>query len=229
MNDEPDLAKLARTIGDPTRIRMLSLLMEGRALTAKELAYGAEIEPATATAHLHRLQGDRLVNVTSQGRHKYFRIESPAVARLVESLMVLAPARKPATPSQPLQAIRLARFCYDHLAGQLGVRLTQSLLERGLISLHEEEFIVSAEGEAWFLSFGLDLAQLRRNRRQFAPPCMDWSERSDHLAGALGAALAQRMLALGWLERSKHTRAVGITDAGHRGLADYFGIQLAAS
>ncbi|HTD05334.1 helix-turn-helix transcriptional regulator [Undibacterium sp.] len=226
MIDEPDLSRLARTIGDPTRIRMLSLLMEGRALTAKELAYGADIEPATATAHLQRLQGEQLVHVTSQGRHKYFRIESPAVAKLVESLMVLAPERKAAAPSKPLQAMRLARFCYDHLAGQLGVRLTQSLVARGLISLHEDEFIVSAEGEAWFRSFGLDLAQLRRNRRQFAPPCMDWSERQDHMAGSLGAAIASRMMELGWLERSKHTRAVSITAAGQRGLAEYFDLQL---
>src|SRR5262245_49636777 len=120
MNSEPDFSRLARTIGDATRMRMLVLLMEGRALTAKELAYGSGVEPATATAHLARLQSDGLLSSVAQGRHKYFRLASPAVAQLVESMMVLAPR---ARPSRELEDIHVARFCYDHLAGRLGTRL----------------------------------------------------------------------------------------------------------
>src|SRR4051794_41151713 len=130
MDAQPDLDRIAKTIGDATRMRMLALLMEGRALTAKELAYGAGVEPATATAHLRRLQNDGLLGCVSQGRHKYFRLASPAVAQLVESVMVLAP-RAPRRRAGALEDIHVARFCYDHLAGRLGTRLTRSLVRRG--------------------------------------------------------------------------------------------------
>src|SRR3984957_5265415 len=119
MDDEPDVARVAGAIGDATRMRMLMLLMEGRALTAKELAYGAGVEPATATAHLRRLAASALIRATPSGRHKYFRLASPQVARLVESLMVVAPPPPP-RPAPAPDPMRAARFCYDHLAGRLG-------------------------------------------------------------------------------------------------------------
>src|SRR6478735_1605837 len=128
MDAEPDLARIAATVGDPRRIQMLSLLMEGRALTAKELALGVGIEPATATAHLKRLQGDGLLEVTAQGRHKYFRFASEHVAQLVESLMRVAPPRRLPAHAKGSEPIRAARFCYDHLAGSLGTRLLDSML-----------------------------------------------------------------------------------------------------
>jgi DNA-binding transcriptional ArsR family regulator len=226
MNDEPDLSRLARTIGDPTRIQMLALLMEGRALTAKELAYGTEIKPATATAHLRQLLEDKLLDMTTQGRHKYFRLASPEVARLIESLMVFAPKRKRTGPATGNDAICTARFCYDHLAGKLGTRLTEVLLERGLLHADDGTFSLSEQGETWFEDFGIDTRQLQKSRRQFAYPCLDWSERRDHLAGALGATLAKRMVELGWLTRSKHSRVVGITPEGRAALAERFGIAL---
>jgi len=225
MTAHPELRRLAQTIGDASRIGMLTLLMEGRALTAKELAYGAAIEPATASSHLRRLEQDGLVSVCQQGRHKYFRLASPEVARLVESLMVLAPTRPQVKPSE-VEPIRQARFCYDHLAGRLGLALTETLVERELLAVTDDEFIPTAAGEAWFTDFGVDLAALRRRRRQFAPRCLDWSERRDHLAGALGAALAERLQENGWIARQKHSRVVTLTEAGRAGLAERLGLTL---
>ncbi|MBI2516554.1 MAG: winged helix-turn-helix transcriptional regulator [Opitutae bacterium] len=221
---EPDVARVARTIGDPTRIRMLTLLMEGRALTAKELAYGAGVEPATATAHLRRLLGDELVVVRAQGRHKYFQLASPHVARCVESLLVLAPSG-PAAPPRSEHPLREARYCYDHLAGRLAIRLTHALLERKHLVQRDAEFVPTPAGERWFAAFGIDLAALARSRRKFAPVCMDWSERQDHIGGALGAALAQRLQEARWLKRKPGTRAVTVSPAGHQALARHFGFE----
>jgi len=239
MTDEPDMSRLARTIGEPTRMRMLTLLMEGRALTAKELAYGSGVEPATATSHLRRLADDLLVSATTQGRHKYFRLTSPRIAELIESLMVIAqrqqPSRQQANPvGKADPVIRSARFCYDHLAGQLGVRLTDAMLERGLLVKtdmpdEQKSFTVTTTGVIWCASFGIDLAELRKSRRQLAFQCLDWSERKDHLAGALGAAIAERMIALGWIVKNKHSRAVSITVTGELALATQFGISLKSS
>ena len=228
MNAEPDISRIARTIGDPTRIRMLTLLMEGRALTAKELAYGAGVGPATGTAHLRKLLADSLVAARTQGRHKYFRLSSEHVAHCVESLMFIAKPAKAAGQLQ-LPPIQQARFCYDHLAGRVAIEITQVLLAKKLMQLDGEDFTLSRKGERWFTDFGVDLATVSRTRRRFAYSCLDWSERKDHLGGALGAALAQRMLDLGWLKRIPDTRIASITTKGRRALVEHFGITLAAS
>jgi len=225
MDAEPDIARLARTIGDSTRIRMLNAMMEGRALTAKELAYGAGIAPATATAHLSKLESEGLVVARTQGRHKYFRLASGEVAHLIESLTALAP-QAPAARSTAEQPIRIARFCYDHLAGRLGTRLTDSLTSRGLLTSADKLFVVTRKGESWFASFDIDLSRLRRSRRKFAYRCLDWSERRDHLGGALGAAIAQRLLDLGWIEKNRRSRALSVTKLGRRALAKEFGVTL---
>lgn len=223
--NEPDLPRLARTIGDPTRMGMLALLMEGRALTAKELAYGCGVQPGTATEHLKRLQCDGLIESTAQGRHKYYRLATPEVAHAVEALMVVAkPAAVTSPPRRPTGAMGTARFCYDHLAGELGTRVADALFERELLVAHGEAVEVTARGETWFADFGIEVASLRKRRRRFAFHCLDWSERRDHLGGALGAALAERMLELGWISRHKHSRVVTINELGHQALAREFGI-----
>ncbi len=227
---EPDLSRLARTIGDPTRMGMLALLMEGRALTAKELAYGCGVQPGTATEHLKRLQRDSLIESTAQGRHKYYRLASVEVAHAVEALMVVAKPMKVASPCRrPAGAMGAARFCYDHLAGELGTRLTAVLLEREYLVCNGEAMDVTERGKAWFTDFGIDIATLRKRRRRFAYPCLDWSERRDHLGGALGAAMAERMLELGWIDRQKHSRVVSISELGHQALASEFGFVIDAS
>jgi DNA-binding transcriptional ArsR family regulator len=222
MNAEPDLPRIATAVGDARRIQMLALLMEGRALTAKELALGAGVEPATATSHLRRLMDDGLVVCTAQGRHKYFRLASEQVALLVETLMRVAPQRaRPRQPANP-EPIRQARYCYDHLAGTLGTSLLALMLkERWLVpqaGTDTKMLEVSARGTRSFSELGVDVEEARRRRRQFACRCLDWSERQDHLGGALGAALAERLTLLNWIVRKKHSRVVQITALGEREL-----------
>ncbi|MGR4069592.1 ArsR/SmtB family transcription factor [Billgrantia sp. C5P2] len=225
--DEPDLPRLARTIGEPTRMGMLALLMEGRALTAKELAYGCGVQPGTATEHLKRLQRDGLIESTAQGRHKYYRLATAEVAHAVEALMVVAKPIKVVSPCRrPAGALGAARFCYDHLAGELGTRMTAVLLDREFLVADGEAMDVTERGEDWFSNFGIDIASLRKRRRRFAYTCLDWSERRDHLGGALGAALAERLLELGWISRQKHSRVVSISEQGHLALVREFGLVL---
>lgn len=218
---EPDLARIAATVGDARRIQMLSLLMEGRALTAKELALGAGIEPGTATAHLKRLLEDGLLESTAQGRHKYFRFASEHVAQLVESLMRVAPPRKSQPAAKAGDPIRAARFCYDHLAGSLGTGLLAAMLRKRWLQAGGEpkQLLVTPQGEKALDAFGVDLAGARARRRQLACRCLDWSERKDHLGGALGAALAERFKVLRWIDRQKHSRLVRVTPLGREQLA----------
>ncbi|WP_415910535.1 ArsR/SmtB family transcription factor [Oleiharenicola sp. Vm1] len=219
---QPDVARVARTIGDPSRLRMLTLLMDGRALTAKELAYGAGIEPATGSAHLRRLVTDGLVCVRTQGRHRYFRLASPEVARCVESLLVVAPGVRP-VPSTAPDPLREARYCYDHLAGRLAVAVTEALLAQGALARDGAAFVVTPAGRTRFAALGIDVAAVAAQRRQFAPACMDWSERRDHIGGALGAALARRFETARWLRRRPDSRAVALTAAGGEALRAQFG------
>jgi DNA-binding transcriptional ArsR family regulator len=221
---EPDVVRIARTIGDPTRIRMLSLLMEGRALTAKELAYGTGVEPGTATAHLQKLLADSLVTSRIQGRHKYFRLASAEVGRCVESLMAIAPPQKVVPVTTP-SAMRKARFCYDHLAGELAIEITQALLRKSLLEIRGREFVITQKGGKWLERFGLDLSSIASTRRKLAPLCLDWSERKDHVGGALGAILAERMLNASWIKRERESRVVNVTPKGKRELRASFGIR----
>lgn len=223
MAAEPDLSRIAATIGDATRIRMLTLLMEGRALTAKELAHGSGISPATATTHLQRLMADALVASTAQGRHKYFRLASAQVAQCVETLLVIAP-RAVCPTATAREPIHDARFCYDHLAGRLGVALTEALVTRKRLRRTGPEYAIPPRAAGWFAALGIDLPAVTAQRRRFACGCLDWSERRDHLGGALGAALAARLLALGWIRRRPGTRVVRVTPAGEKAIAGHFGV-----
>lgn len=219
MHAEPDLARIAATVGDARRIQMLALLMEGRALTAKELALGAGIEPATASAHLKRLLEDGLLESAAQGRHKYFRFASEDVAHLVENLMRVAPRRAPSATSASEEPVRRARYCYDHLAGTLGTTLLGVLLRKGWLDDGEgKQLVVTRRGEKAFAGLGVDVAAAQGRRRQFACRCLDWSERRDHLGGALGAAIAEQFQQQKWITRRKHSRVVQVTAAGQDGL-----------
>ncbi len=228
MTEGPFIAEIAALIGDPARANMLTALLDGRALTASELAYAARVTPQTASAHLAKLAEARLLGLEKQGRHRYFRLASPEVARMLEALAVVAAAGPPRyrPPSPRDEALRLARTCYDHLAGQLGVALADALAGRGYLVLDGDGGEVTEAGARFLGEFGLDLARLSRQRRRFCRPCLDWSERRHHLGGALGAALAARCVELAWIERIRDSRAVSITAAGRRGLAEVFGIPM---
>jgi DNA-binding transcriptional ArsR family regulator len=225
-------AEVASLAGDPGRAGMLHALMDGRALTATELARVAGITPQTASGHLSRLTAGGLVAVEKQGRHRYHRLASPAVARMLESIMQVAadaalPQRKAFVGPRDL-ALRAARTCYDHLAGHLGVALADALVANGQIELATDAGIVTNSGAALFNRLGIDLdAGSKRKGRLVCRPCLDWSERRPHLAGAVGAALCKHCFSEGWIKHAEGTRAVTITVKGQRSFREVFGIGVA--
>ena len=224
MVDGPTIAEAASLIGDPARANMLSALKDERALTASELAHIAGVTPQTASGHLSKLAGARLVAVERQGRHRYYRLAGRQVAEALEALEALAsggaPRYRPPGPRD--EALRFARSCYDHLAGRLGVALAGAWIDLGYLRAEESGFVLTDTGAAALDDFGLDVAALRRRRRPLTRRCLDWSERRPHLGGALGAAALARMKSLGWLERSAGGRAVSLTEAGREGLESRF-------
>lgn len=228
MIEGPYIAEAAALIGDPSRATMLSALMDGRALTATELAYASGITPQTASGHLARLSEARLVEVEKQGRHRYYRLANEHVAHALEALMTLAvhgaPRHRPTGPKD--DAIRFARTCYDHLAGRVGVALTQSLLSEGSLKQNDRTFALTTEGRSRLGNFGLDLSKLSAGRRVVAGRCLDWSERTPHLGGALGALLLKELEERDWVLRNSGSRAVTLTKAGKAGLRKEFGISL---
>ena len=224
MSETNRIAATAALIGDPARANMLAALLDGRALTAKELAYTAHVTPQTASGHLAKLTDGGLLAADKQGRHRYFRLASPLVGQMLEGVMAVAgpePAR--GTAWRGGEALRTARTCYDHLAGRLGVALADSLTERGHVALGADGGEVTEQGNRFLREFG---AAPVAGRRAFCRPCLDWSERRPHLAGRVGAALACRCLELGWIARQRDTRAVAITAAGRVGFLGTFGIAL---
>ncbi|MEO6898008.1 MAG: helix-turn-helix domain-containing protein [Caldimonas sp.] len=213
MSDGPNIARVAALVGDPARAEMLTALLAGRALTATELAGLAGVTRQTASAHLSRLVDAALLEVEAQGRHRYFRLAGSDVAQLLESLMGVAfrtgAVRLVTGPREP--ALRKARVCYDHLAGELAVILYDGLHARGVLSSGGEALALTPAGAAWFASFGIDPAHEATRHRAFCRACLDWGERRHHLGGALGAALLRRLCELGWAQRAKDSRVVTFT------------------
>ncbi|OJY65596.1 MAG: transcriptional regulator [Rhodospirillales bacterium 70-18] len=226
MKEGPDIALVAALIGDPARANMLTALLGGGALTAGELARHAGITAQTASTHLARLREGGLVAMRHQGRHRYFTLAGDDVGRVLEGLMGLAAraghARVRPGPRDP--ALRQARVCYDHLAGDMGVALLDGLVRRGAIAEggEPEALALTGAGRALVADFGIDLPALAQARRPVCKACLDWSVRRSHLAGGLGAALLGRFYALGWAARVPGTRVVAFTPAGRRGFAAAF-------
>ena len=226
-------AEVAGLAGDPSRAAMLHALMDGRALTASELARVACITPQTANGHLARMATAGLMQVEKQGRHRYHRLATPAVAQMIESIMQVASgleAMRPAPATGPRDAaLRAARTCYDHLAGQLGVALSDALVSVGHVELTRDAGWVTDSGMALFAQIGVDAAALAQARgkttRVLCRPCLDWSERRPHLAGAVGAALCARCFEASWIRRLAGTRAVTVTPQGRRVLHETIGVQ----
>jgi len=217
MDADNHLARIAGAIAEPARARMLCCLLDGHARTSTELAVVAEVSPSTASAHLARLKQDGLLVQLAQGKHRYHRLAGADVATALEALLVVAglprPAFRPGTPTR----LRNARTCYDHMAGAAAVELHDHFIAQGwLVDDGAGAYALSAQGEARLLPLGLDPAPLRKLRRRFACPCLDWSERRPHLGGALGAALLQLALREGWVERELDGRALSVPARGRR-------------
>jgi DNA-binding transcriptional ArsR family regulator len=224
MPDAPYIAEAAALIGDPARANMLDAMMDGRALTATELTIAAGVAPSTASGHLAKLVEGGLATLTTSGRHRYYRLASPAVARVIEDLMALAvkgpPRHRP--KSRIGEDLARARTCYDHFAGRLGVAIADSLLHRDFVELSNDDAIITDRGRKFLMEKGLSPILDRASRRPFCRACLDWSERRPHLAGAVGATIAARSFDFGWAERRRDNRAVTITPAGAEAFRDLF-------
>jgi DNA-binding transcriptional ArsR family regulator len=224
---EPNVAAPASLIADPTRAAMLSALLDGRALPAGELACASGVTAQTANCHLAKLLAAGFLTVEREGRHRYYRLAGSHVAQAIEQLAAIrppGPGRRKALPAAAKE-LRFARSCYDHLAGRLGVAITRALQDRGVIVAEpEKRFGVMPAGVAWFGSLGVDVTSLKQAKGGVARQCLDWTERTYHLAGPLGAEVLSMLCSHGWLRRSKISRAVHITPIGRRELKRHLGV-----
>jgi DNA-binding transcriptional ArsR family regulator len=226
MKEGPDIAMVAALLGDPARANMLNALAAGPAMTAGELAREGGVTAQTASSHLAKLAAGGLITGRKQGRHTYYALSGPDVAQVIEALSGLAQraghTRVRPGPKDP--ALRHARVCYDHLAGDLGVGMLDSLMRRGLIVGAGESLVLTPDGEAFMTALGLDLPSLQSLRRPLCKGCLDWSVRRSHLAGALGAALLRRFFDLGWAHREPGGRVVAFTPHGLDVFRQIFGV-----
>jgi len=219
-------SRIAAAIGEPARARMLYCLMDDRARTSTELAVVAGVSPSTGSAHLNRLMASRLVRVQAQGKHRYYTLGGPQVARVLEGLNVLAGGSHarfvPNTPS----LLRTARTCYDHIAGALGVMLRDRLEISGCLATIDGSYDLTPKGIHHLAGLGIDVEETRQSRRRFAYGCLDWSERRPHLGGALGAAMLKMALWRKWVTQDIDSRALQITAVGQREMRRHFGLQI---
>ena len=218
------IVRIASLIGEAGRIRMLTILLDGDAHSASELAIAADVSPQTASSHLSKLLLGGLIASERNGRQRLFRLKNRDVAAAIEALGALA--HDPATPELP--EIRFARTCYDHLAGVLAIALRNELLRQGALLRRTDAFHITSKGKHLLRTLDLDPDALSKLRRSFAHPCLDWTERHHHIGGAVGAALLSSFLQRKWLARVRGSRAVRVTHAGERGFEETFGIRCAA-
>jgi DNA-binding transcriptional ArsR family regulator len=217
MTDSSNFAATASLLADPARAIMLTALLDGRALPAGELAFAAGITAQTASSHLAKLLQGGILLVETEGRHRYYRLAGSRVAQALEQLSSLRqstePRRKALTPQA--RQLRFCRCCYDHLAGQVGVAVAGAMVARDYLRpAPDKQFEVTPAGADWFGALGLDLCAIRPTKRGLARQCLDWTERTHHLAGPLGVELMAALCRLGWLRRAKDSRAVAVTPKG---------------
>lgn len=226
---DPDIARVAGVLADPSRVAMLDALLDGRAHAIGALARHAGITAATASGHLRRMLDERLVTVDAAGASRRVRLASPAVAQMLESLAALAAPAPAATSGSISRAkeLRFARTCYDHLAGVVGVAVTGALLDRRWLHARDDSFTPAPALLGWLADHGQPIVDDPRVRRPLARACLDWSERTPHLAGRLGAAIADLALAKQWLVRARDSRALRLTARGRTALLDELAVRLA--
>jgi DNA-binding transcriptional ArsR family regulator len=221
ISPEPRFAKVASMIGDPTRARMLSALMGGEFLAAGELAAAAGVSAQTASTHIAKLLDAELVVLRVQGRHRYVRLAGEEVAHVLEALSFVAERSANADKWErgAYKPLKAARTCYRHIAGELGVALFEGLLARGTLVAQDGHYALSEAGQAELQTLGIATPADARSSRRFAHACFDWSERRDHLAGALAVTLLDHSLDQGWLRRTKDSRALQLTPPGEKALS----------
>jgi len=226
MNTGPLIAEIAALVGDPARATMLTALLDGRALTATELAHTARITPQTASTHLAKLTEAGLLTALRDGRHRYFQLASPKIFEMLDAIMVVAVENRPRFRPLSRQARELsdARICYDHLAGRLSVDIADFFTAHEYIVPSKGAAEVTSAGTRFLAEFGIDLSSLNSTSRELCRLCLDWTERRAHIAGALGASLTKRCFDLGWIERMEHSSVVIVTQPGRRGFLEAFGI-----
>jgi DNA-binding transcriptional ArsR family regulator len=220
------VAEIGALIADPSRVEMLARLLDGEPHSAGDLARAAGVSPQAASAHLTKLTRGGLVRVTRSGRSRLFELDRPEVGHMLESVGAatrLSASRAAAASTDP---IRVARTCYDHLAGQLAVLVTRAWIGRGVVARRGTDLELTSSGAHWFASIGIDTMTLRRQRRMFVRGCLDWTEREPHVGGALGAAWLRYCVGEGWIRRIGQTRAVRVSDVGRRALGALLGVEV---
>lgn len=219
-----EFTELTSLIGEPVRATILWNLLDGRALTATELAMRGKVSPSGASMHLNKLVQANLLAVESQGRHRYYKLANAEVAFAVEALASLIPAKEEnkSSPSKirSLNDPKYCRTCYDHLAGTIGVVLTEQLVKLKIITPRRKDYDVTKKGIKFFADFGIDIKELKSKRRYFAKACLDWSERKHHLSGALASEFLVRLIELDWLRKIPSSRAISITASGKEGFLE---------
>ena len=246
MDGDTDITKVASLLADGARAKILLALGDNRALPASVLSDEAGVAASTASSHLKKLVAGGMLEMEKHGRHRYYRLAGPHIAEMLEALARVSPPApvKSLREGTRAQAVRFARTCYDHLAGKLGTELMTSMIERGMLDggdgtfdparAHDDrlsapgwdvDYRLTERGVEELAAFGIDLDELPKKRR-LVRYCIDWSEQRHHLAGALGAAVADRTLELGWVKRADATRALHVTDEGFEGLEETFGLTL---
>jgi DNA-binding transcriptional ArsR family regulator len=225
MAADADIASIGALIGDRVRAEMLQALLGGDRISAGQLARAAGVSKSGASAHLRRLRDGGLIRDETVGRHRLYTLASPEIADVLEALARVAPLRpaRSLRESESARALRAARTCYDHLAGELGVGITEALVGRGYLVTNEESFTITADGASFFSELGIDVDELGCRRRSLARTCLDWSERKHHLAGSLGAAVADVFLQRRWIRRLPGGRAVALQTAGRAWLEQELG------
>ncbi|MGF6155657.1 DNA-binding transcriptional ArsR family regulator [Ensifer sp. KUDG1] len=224
MKEGPDIALIGSLIGDPARANMLTALMGGSALTATELAAHAGITLQTASSHLAKLEAGGLLSQRKQGRHRYFQLAEDEVGLMLENLMGFAAGRgmtrhRPG-PKDP--ALRKARVCYNHLAGDYGVRMYDSLIAENQIEVTGDDLALTPDGQSRIEALGIDYTALKKSRRPICRTCLDWSERRSHLAGSLGEALLTLFIDKGWAKREANSRVIRFTANGEKAFSELF-------
>ena len=223
-----NLVEVAALVGDTARATMLAALMGGQSLTGTELAFLARVSRPTASEHLAKLVEARLLAVARKRRFAYYRIASPLVAQMLETLKAVAaievpPRHQPRSAAD--EALHFARTCYDHIAGTVGVAIADALQSSGHVMLGDDGGELTDSGARFLMRFGATLQPKSGNRRIYCRPCLDWSERRYHIAGFVGAEICRCCLDRGWLMRMRDTRALRLTPEGRTGLAETFGVQ----